>query len=239
MKFRLTVVNLAQRTNWDARFTKLKTLIEEEFRSSVYVFSECDYFMAEQIAKFLGWGSIGSPCWVTDRNRNTVLWDPEKFRYLISELYSLSAKPLDLAERHYRSVCWNFLEHRETKVSVWVGSSHLSNGTDAGPDREAQARVLAANRPDGPCVLGIDRNSRGTSSPAKILADAGLEDLTIGASKLRSYPAGDNRTDAVQIDAIHGDEETITLSDIRLIETFDATDHRAWRTTVEVKLSTT
>ena len=229
---RFTSLNLAQLTNWVTRFPILMVLINTVFRSSIYAFQECTYDMAVQIAKSLGWGTPGEPCWRTDENRNTVMWDPKKYRDLDTRQISLTAKAHDLGDEHFRSVCWVLLEHEETKVQLWVGSSHLSNGADAGAERTSQARVLASTAPVGHCVLGIDRNSLALSSPAQELVVSGLIDLTVGKSKLRTYPAGDNRTDEVQIDAIHG--RGIRLSNVLLSDPGKATDHRAWVATIEI-----
>ena len=76
-------------------------------------------------------------------------------------------------------------------------------------------------------VFGIDRNSRATSSPAKILNSAGLKDATFGLDKRRTYKSGDPRLDGVQIDAIH--VRDAYLENVTLLETVGLTDHRAWR----------
>ena len=61
-------------------------------------------------------------------------------------------------------------------------------------------------------------------------------DLTVGASPLRSYPAGDTRTDGVQIDAILG--RGVELRKPRLVDPGTVTDHRAWVATLAIPADT-
>lgn len=227
---RISSLNLAQRINWGSRFPRVVDFMTGELRSSVYLLQETDFWMAVQLAKALGWtGSEGEPCFRVDENRNCVIWDPKKWRDLSSRAESLTAARGDLGDRHFRSVQWVQLEHRTLGRVVWFGSAHLSNG-DAGAERATQARVLGMTAPAGLCVLGIDRNSRASSEPTKVLESFGLVDSTRGVSRLRSYPAGDTRTDEVQIDAIF--TKGVLLANTMLLEPRGATDHRAWRTTV-------
>ena len=229
---RIASVNLAQREHMAAAAA---AWLGGTLRASAYLLQEADLGMVVAIAKGLGWtDSPGRPCYRVDENRNAVVWDPRKWRDLRSKAVSLTETADDLGDRHYRSVQWAELEHRATGTVVWLGSSHLSNGDSAesAAARAAQARVLAAHLPEGRLALGIDRNSRGTSEPTRILAAAGLADLTVGASPLRTYPAGDTRTDGVQIDAIFG--RGVALRSVRLVDPGSVTDHRAWVATLAI-----
>ena len=233
---RIASVNLAQREDTAAAAA---AWLGGTIRASAYLLQECTYDMAVAIAKGLAWtDSPGRPCYRTDENRNTVVWDPRKWRDLRSKAVSLTEAADDLGDRHYRSAMWVELEHRATGTVVWLGSSHLSNGSsdESSAARVAQARVLAAHLPEGRLALGIDRNSRGTSEPTRVLAAAGLVDLTVGASPWRSYPAGDTRTDGVQIDAILG--RSVMLRSPRLIEPGSITDHRVWVATLAIPADT-
>lgn len=239
MRARIASLNLAQRIDWDRRRPLVVALMSRELRASVYAVQECDYGMASDVARDLGWtDSDGRPCWRTDENRNSVIWDPRKWRDLDSLAVSLTETADDLGDRHYRSVQWVELEHRASGERVWVGSSHLSNGDsdESAAARVAQARVLAASLPTGALLaLGLDRNSRATSEPTRVLAGAGLVDLTVGASSLRSHPAGDTRTDGVQIDALFG--RGIIAEHVQLVDPGRATDHRAWVVTISTALT--
>lgn len=237
VSMRVASLNLAQRTDWATRKPLVVDAMKRTLKASVYLLQETDYNMAAELAVAMGWGSIDQPCWRTDENRNTVIWDPRKRRDIETDQDSLSAKPGDLADRHYRSASWVLLEDITTGLRVWFGAAHLSNGADAGADRASQARVLVGGMPPAPRVLGIDRNSLGTSEPARILAGAGLVDLTVGADKRRSYPSGDARTDGLQIDAIHG--TGVSLTSVALVDVDKATDHRAWVGTLTVPLTST
>lgn len=234
---RVASVNLAQR---EAAAGAAAAWLGGTLRASAYLLQECTHAMAVAIAKGLGWtDSPGRPCWRVDENRNTVVWDPKKWRDLRSKAVSLTEAADDLGDRHYRSVQWVELEHRATGQIVWLGSAHLSNGDsdESSAARVAQARVLAGSLPTGaPLLLGIDRNSRGTSEPSRVLAAAGLADLTVGASPLRTYPAGDSRTDGVQIDAILG--AGVLLRSPRLVDPGTVTDHRAWVATLAIPANT-
>jgi len=234
---RVASVNLAQREDTAA---SAAAWLGGTVRASAYLLQECTHAMAVAIAKGLGWtDSDGKPCWRVDENRNAVVWDPKKWRDLRSKAVSLTETADDLGDRHHRSVQWVELEQRSTGQLVWLGSSHLSNGSsdESAAARVAQARVLAASLPTGaPLLLGIDRNSRGTSEPTRVLAAAGLVDLTAGASPLRTYPAGDTRTDGVQIDAILG--RGVVLRSPRLVDPGSVTDHRAWVATLAIPADT-
>lgn len=233
---RIASVNLAQREDTaDAAAAWLGGTV----RASAYLLQEADLGMVVAIAKGLGWtDSAGRPCWRVDENRNAVVWDPKKWRDLRSKAVSLTETADDLGDRHHRSVQWVELEHRAAGQLVWLGSSHLSNGSsdESAAARVTQARVLAAHLPEGRLALGIDRNSRGTSEPTRVLAAAGLVDLTVGASPLRTHPAGDTRTDGVQIDAILG--RGIELRAPRLVDPGSITDHRAWVATLAIPADT-
>ena len=235
---RIASVNLAQRDAAD-EVAAIAAWLGGTLRASAYLLQEADLGMVVAIAKGLGWtDSAGRPCWRVDENRNAVLWDPRKWRDLRSKAVSLTETADDLGDRHHRSVQWVELEHRATGQLVWLGSSHLSNGSsdESAAARAAQARVLAAHLPEGRLALGIDRNSRGTSEPTRILAAAGLADLTAGASPLRTHPAGDTRTDGVQIDAIFG--RGVVLRSPRLVDPGSVTDHRAWVATLAITADT-
>jgi len=234
---RVASVNLAQREDAaDAAAAWLGGTL----RASAYLLQECTYGMAVAIAKGLGWtDSAGRPCWRVDENRNAVVWDPKKWRDLRSKAVSLTEAADDLGDRHYRSVQWVELEHRAAGQLVWLGSSHLSNGDsdESAAARVAQARVLGGSLPTGaPLLLGIDRNGRGTSEPTRVLAAAGLVDLTAGADPRRTHPAGDTRTDGVQIDAIFG--RGVALRSLRLVDPGSVTDHRAWVATLAIPADT-
>lgn len=240
---RVASLNLAQRNRWDERFELVRKLMKNMLGASVYLLQETDIEMAAQLAKALGWSdSAGRPCWRTDENRNTVLWDPAKWWDLSTQAESLSTAAGDLGDRHHRSVLWVELEHKAHKRSLWFGSAHLSNGStrEAASAREMQARVLAATVPPEPFLLGIDRNSRALSWPTRVLEAAGMVDVTRGADRRRSYPAGDTRLDAVHIDTAFA--RGLQLTNITLVEPpksngLWATDHRAWRLTVQLPQS--
>lgn len=228
---RITSLNLAQETGWTTRQPLVLGKMRKDFRSSVYLFQEATIDMAASLGMGIGWSaSKGQPCWRTDENRNTIMWDPKKWRDLNTISVSLSEYAGDLGDRHYRSVNWVQLQHLESKDVVWFGSAHLSNGADAGAERLAQARVLVKHLPAGKLALGVDRNSLKNSPPALALVAAGLVDFTKDADKRRTFPSGDSRTDGVQIDAIHA--KGLILSKIVLHDTGRATDHRAWSVTV-------
>lgn len=242
--FRMGSLNLAQLTNWTkvllyrngkpiTRRMLAGELLKNRFQCSVYTLQETTHEMAAYLAGFLRWGTEKQPSWRTDENRNTILWDPRKWRDLNTMHFSLTERPGDLGDEHHRSVAWVLLEHRETGVQVWFGSSHLSNGETAGAERAAQARIIAATRPLGPCVLGVDRNSLYDSEPAAILNRAGLVDMTVGASRQRTFPAGNTQLDGVQIDAVHADGVVVALPPV-LLDPDKATDHRGWKVTFTV-----
>ena len=221
-------LNLAQRNDWDARKPKVLKFMKEQLRCSAYLLQETDLEMAVYLAVGLGWSTHeGSPCWGGDKNRNFVIFDDNKFWHRETYAPSLSKKKYDLAYRHHRSAVWVSLIHMASGEKITLGSSHLSNGSDTGPDRKLQAERLVETLPTGPLALGIDRNSRGTSSPAKILNSAGLKDATFGLDPRRTYKSGDPRRDGVQIDAIH--VRDAYLENVTLLETVGLTDHRAWR----------
>ena len=231
-------VNLAQLKDWDkavlyrsgkpvTRRQLAGELLKNKFRCSLYTLQETTYGMSSYLAGFLGWGTEGQPCWRTDENRNTVMWDPAKWRDLDTLHVSLTDKAGDLGDEHFRSVVWALLEHRDTGVQLWAGSTHLSNGQDAGPERLVQAKVLVKKLPAGLVVLGADRNSLAESEPADAFNAAGLIDLTVGVSTSRTFPSWSTERDRKQIDAVHALGIKATL--VEIVETGKATDHRGWK----------
>lgn len=216
--------NLAQRTDWAARKKTLFKKLDEVYRASLYSFPECDYDMAEEISRHLGWGAEGRPSWRTDENRNSVLWDPAKWQDLDTQQFSLAATSGDLADRHFRSVNWVLMKSRQHGEKVWIGASHLSNSAPL--DRPKQAGVLVSKIPKGniPKILGIDRNAFDASEPSKIIAAAlpllsdGMKDSFIGDGVQAGRPP---------IDGIHGigvEEILLTQIDMR-----GASDHSGYR----------
>lgn len=225
--------NLGQRTTiagkgWPARAPIVLKLLATVIRASVYSFAECDHDQALQICAHLGWGTAGRPSHRTDENRNSVLWDPRRWRDIESHAYSLSTVADDLADRQFRSVQWVRLAHRRMPLELWIGAGHLSNAAPA--ERPAQARVLAATAPPGPlpALLGIDRNAFPTSSPSTIIAEA---------LPLLSTAVGDSFTgDGIQqgrpaIDGIHGRG---LAADVTQFSPLGGTDHSFFRSKVTI-----
>lgn len=231
---RVGYTNLAQLTDWDKRLPVVIAAFNKDIRASVYLLVETDYAMAAALAAAFGWGTPGRPCWRTDENRNTVLWDPSKWYDTEGHQISLSTKPGDLADRHFRSVCWQQLEHKATGLRAWFGASHLSNG-DAAAERSAQARVLVSNLPTGaPLLLGIDRNSLEGSDPAKILAARGLPLLTPDLGD--TFIGNGIQSGTGAIDGLHG---TVPLRYVQTFANAKATDHKIIRAGVDLAIPTT
>lgn len=216
--------NLAQRNDWDSRKKVLFQKIHDHYRASIYSLPECDFRMAEEICAFLGWGNAGRPSWRTDENRNSVLWDPAKWRDIDTKQFSLSGKPNDLADRHFRSVNWVLIENRTTGGRTWVGASHLSNAAPL--ERPKQAAVLVEKIPadNYPKILGIDRNAFDTSEPTKIISAA----LPLLSDHMRDSFIGDGvQAGRSPIDGIHAVgiiERSLTQIDMR-----GASDHDGFR----------
>ena len=222
--------NLGQQNGWASRKAKVKDVFKKNLRASVYCLTECDEAMATELAVALGWGKPGQPAWRVDENRNAVLWDRSKWVDVTTHQTSLSAKPGDLGDRHFRSANWVLLRHLATGRTCWFGASHLSNG-DAATDREVQAKRLVADMPkDGiPKILGIDRNSYETSDPAKTLVAGGLPLLT---PNLGDTFIGDGiQAEKKAIDGIHG---TVAIRDVTLIKNAAATDHAMIRASITI-----
>ena len=236
---RVASVNLAQQTAWAKRRGAVIRWALRDLAASAYVLQECDDDdMAEEFFTGLGWSSgSGAKCWDTDENRNTVGVDPRKWYDVRGQSVSLSDKPGDLGDRHFRSVNWRLVRHIKSGDEVWLGSTHLSNGKDAGPERAAQARVLVENLPVGPLLLGADLNSLPTSEPTRVLEGAGLVSATRGRDLRRSYPAGDVRLDGRHIDSVLARGcrfEGVRMVEPPRVEGVWATDHRAWVGTLVV-----
>ena len=221
--------NLAQQNGWTGRKKQVLSRFKNTVKASVYLLVETDTSMAADIAGGLGWGTPGQPCWRTDENRNTVAWDPLKWRDIDTKQASLSAKPKDLGERHYRSVNWVLLEHRATGRRCWFGAAHLSNGSNAGTDRATQAKVLVASIPTGaPILLGIDRNSLPTSDPAKIISLV-LPLLTPDLPD--SFLGNGRQAGTAAIDGLHG---TVMIRNVSTCADTKATDHLLIRAAVTI-----
>ena len=231
--------NLGQRTKikgryWGSRKPIVIKVMKAKVQASVYLLAECDYLMALDLALGLGWtDSEGRPCWRTDENRNTVVWDPGKWRDLASAAVSLSATPGDLGDRDYRSVSWAQLEHRASGERVWFGASHLSNTGDnafqvASDARTAQARILADTAPAGTVLLGIDRNSW-EGSPPDLILSARLPLLTAG---LKDTFVVDGRDDGSAIDGMYG--TLVTMRSLAVIDPAGGTDHAILRAGVRI-----
>lgn len=234
MRFVHGYANLAQRRDWSTRGPLALEALATRVRASVLSLVECDHGQALEVCARLGWGDEARPSHRTDENRNSVAWDPAKWRDVSTIATSLSAEADDLGDRHYRSALWVLLEHKATGVRLWIGASHLSNG--APEDRPVQARVLVEGH-DGvggvpqtghPVLLGIDRNAWPSSSPSRILA---------GVLPLLSPDLGDSFTgDGVQdgrppIDGLHGVGLTAAVTQLH---PGAATDHTLLRAIVTV-----
>lgn len=221
---RVAYANLGQLQRWDARKARALALLRDKARASIYLLTECEATQAAYLAAGLGWDADpGRPCWTTDANRNTVLWDPAKWWDRVTLQVSLALVEGDLADRHFRSVNWCQLQQRGGTAKGWFGAAHLSNGpaSSVGDARTNQTRRLVAELPGGaPRLLGIDRNSLPSSAPAKTLTIAGLRLLTPHLSD--SFIGNGKQPDTRAIDGFHGD---VRIRSVAQVDSPAALDH--------------
>lgn len=226
-RFRVAYANCAKWDQQVSRWPKLVRLLKRQ-HASVYLLTEAPEDFLRGLAGALGWTKTkGDQVWETAPNRNALLWNPRKWRYLRTASSGLSETPGDLADLKNRSALWVLLEHRRTGAQSWFGASHLSPH-DAADARLSQARALVAGIPGTPLLLGVDRNTREGTPPERALRQ-GMTLLTPGLGDTFS-----GRDGVQNLDGLYG--VGVALRWLRKVWPGTATDHvvlRAGATTTE------